>query len=230
MSQKTIKVGVVDSGFSPAQQALVQDSAAFIIADGQLWQSEADWDQLGHGSHVISTIYASAPEARFYVAQVFHDRLSTTAVQVAAAIDWLVEQNVDVINLSLGLRSDQDSLKSAVARAIKQGIVLCAASPAKGDPVYPAAYFGVFRMTGDARCTAQQWSYLETAYADFGAEVKSADGQQAGSSMGCARMTGHICHYLAQHEATAAKPVASILAIRQYLQQNAHYFGAEHRG
>lgn len=224
-----IKVGVVDSGFSDEQSDWVEASAAFFLADEALWQADSTPDQLGHGGHILSTIRATAPNTCFYVAQVFQNRFVTTALQVAAAIDWLVEQNVEVINLSLGLHTDRPLLKSAVERALKKGIVLCASSPAKGASVYPAAYLGVFRMTGDARCSEQEWSYLETAYADFGAYVKSADGLQAGASMGNARMVGHVCRYLEQQKSASAATSPSILEVRRFLQQQAHYFGAERK-
>lgn len=224
-----IKVGVVDSGFSESQKPWIADSAAFILQDDGLWQMETEPDQLGHGSHIISTIRQTAPDTSFYLAQVFQERFTTTTAQVSAAIDWLVAQEVDVINLSLGLRSDRDSLKASVDKALQAGIVLCASSPAKGDPVYPAAYDGVFRMTGDARCSVEQWSYLETEYADFGGYVKSADGQQAGASMGTARMTGHICQMMQDSQMIQDNQSYSLATVRAYLQQGASFFGREIR-
>ncbi|WP_036566233.1 subtilisin-like serine protease QhpE [Oceanospirillum beijerinckii] len=246
-----IKVGVVDSGFSAHQQEWIVDSAAFVMQDNSLWMAEAEPDQLGHGSHIIDTIRQVAPDTCFYLAQVFQVRFTTSTGQVSAAIDWLIEQEVDVINMSLGLRQDRDSLRDTIQAALNAGIVICASSPAKGDPVYPAAYPGVFRMTGDARCAAEEWSYLETEYADFGGHVKSADGQQAGASMGTARLSGHICNlllaqsspisqssqivqsdqasYLSQSSLPSGKKL-SLSEIRRVLQQGASYFGPEHKG
>lgn len=246
-----IKVGVVDSGFSAHQQSWVADSAAFVMQDNSLWMADAEPDQLGHGSHIIDTIHQVAPDTCFYLAQVFQERFTTSTGQVSAAIDWLVEQEVDVINMSLGLRQDRESLRDSIQAALNAGIVICASSPAKGDPVYPAAYPGVFRMTGDARCAAEEWSYLETEYADFGGYVKSADGQQAGASMGTARMCGHVCnlllvqssqfsqsnpadqnaqafHNLQSSQATGKKLPLS--EVRHLLQQGASYFGPERKG
>ena len=249
-----IKVGVVDSGFSAHQQEWVADSAAFVMQDNGLWLADAEPDQLGHGSHIIDTIHQVAPDTCFYLAQVFQQRFTTSTGQVSAAIDWLVEQQVDVINMSLGLRQDRESLRDSIQAALNAGIVICASSPAKGDPVYPAAYSGVFRMTGDARCAAEEWSYLETEYADFGGYVKSADGQQAGASMGTARMSGHVCNLLlaqssgisqrspisqgpqisqSNHASQSSQALTQKLPlseIRSLLQQGASYFGPERKG
>jgi hypothetical protein len=220
-----IRVGIVDSGFRLDQQEWVEDAAAFILHDGALWMDEPSEDPINHGSRLLDIIHHHAPDALFYVAQVFNQRSTTTAAQVAAAIDWLVSQQVQVINLSLGLRDDRAVLKTAVDNALSAGVILCASSPARGEPVYPSAYDGVLRMTGDARCALNEISWLNTQYADFGGHVLGFDQQQqtAGASLGCAHMTGHITRLL------LASPNASAESIVTSLQQQAQYIGPERR-
>lgn len=218
-----VKVGVVDSGSSDRQAPFITDAAAFVIRDEQLWRDEIHPDKLEHGTKIIDVIHRHAPEAKIYVAQVFSERYTTTASQVAAAIDWLVEQQVAVINLSLGLRTNRESLRVAVQKAVDAGILLCASSPAKGDPVYPSAYPGVLRTTGDARCSASEWSLLNTQYADFGAHVRCLDGDISGASIGTGYITGHIARYLGDHSH------ATLGELGRYLKSNASYFGAEQR-
>lgn len=218
-----VKVGIVDSGFAPHQATFIKASAAFMLHDDALWQCDCDKDRLLHGSRIVDVVHRVSPHSEIFVAQVFRDRFVTTAVQVAAAIDWLCEQNVQVINLSLGLRTDRPVLQQSVARAVEAGVLLCASSPAKGDAVYPSAYPGVLRTTGDARCAPDEWSLLATQYADFGAHVRSLDDHIAGASMGTAYMSGHIARFLSDH------PGAGRAALGHYLKQSACYFGAEHR-
>jgi len=219
-----IKVGIVDSGFSAQMVGAerVIDAQGFTLEDGALQQVTAIDDQLGHGSSILEVINSQAPEAEIAVAQVFRERLTTTALQVAAAIEWLVEQQVDLINLSLGLRNDREPLRLACEAAIDCGIVVCASTPARGDPVYPAAYPGVFRMTGDARCEPDQISCLKTRYADFGGYVKARNGV-VGASAGCAHLTGHIARYLSE----GGDPASEL--IDRWLEQQAIFFGAEVR-
>lgn len=222
MSVEPIRIGVVDSGTS-AQQT-VASSAAFVLQDGQLWLMEAEPDQLGHGTRIVEIIQHLMPQAELFSAQVFGDRLSTTAAQVAAAIDWLVGQGAQVINLSLGLRHDRESLRDACARALKQGVILCASSPARGEPVYPSAYPGVFRMTGDARCDREQISHLETEFADFGGCVRPLDDSlgQSGASMGCAHLSALVARAL-QGDAR------SLSGVRDWLVRQSLYHGPEQR-
>lgn len=217
-----VRIGVVDSGHDLSEQPPVA-ARRFALAHAGLLEHEAEADALGHGSAVSAAILERAGEARLYVAQVFDGRGVTSALQVAAAIEWLLACQVRVINLSLGLREDRPVLRQACALAVEAGILLCASSPAQGSPVYPAAYPGVLRVTGDARCLPQQWSWLGSAQADVGACVRSADGRLSGASLGCAALTGHLAAFLQQH------PDASNQGIRDWLHEQAHYHGPERR-
>ena len=136
-----------------------------------LREGEALADQLGHGTAVLARLRREASRVPVLMAQVFQQHGSTSALQVAAALLWLVEQGVSVVNLSLGLHQDRPVLRQACAEAQAAGVLLCASSPAQGMRVYPANYPGVIRNTGDARCAAGQWAWLNSAQADFGGHM-----------------------------------------------------------
>jgi len=136
-----------------------------------------------------------------------------------------VAQEVALINLSLGLRAPREVLAGACRRAIEAGVIVCAAAAAQGDAVFPAAFPGVLRMTGDARCGPGEIAALAGATADYGGHVRPPDGSLAGSgaSMGCAHMSGHVARYLAGGGARTPA------ALRRWLDGVARYHGAERR-
>lgn len=224
MKTDSPRIGIVDSGCAADGMDECR-SASFVLVDGQVSCVAATPDVLGHGSAIGGVIRHLAPGSRLVVAQVFHQRFTTTALQVAAAIDWLVGEGIDVINLSLGLGQDRPALAAACARAVESGVIVCAASPARGDPVYPSAYPGVFRMTGDARCAREELSWLATRHADFGAHVRPLAGALAGSgaSIGCAHLAGHVGRLLSAGVAHEAG------AIAEALKAQAHYRGPERK-
>lgn len=216
-------IGVVDSGHSLEQRTQVVAGRRFYLLDEGLAEEPLRDDPLGHGSAVIDAISRRAPSALFCVAQVFDQRGVTSALQIATAIDWLVEQKVRLINLSLGLRQDRSLLREACAVALERGVLLCASSPAQGPAVFPASYPGVLRVTGDARCGEQEWSWLNSQQADFGACVCGTQPGQSGASLGCGALSGHIAHYLTEHH-EASNP-----QIIEWLRENARYRGPERR-
>jgi subtilisin family serine protease len=218
-----LRIGLVDSGHTPVQAPLIHSARRFWLDDQQLRQGPLEADNLGHGAAVIANLMAEAGSSRLCLAQVFGARGQTSALQVAAAIHWLIEQDVALINLSLGLRQDRPLLRQACAAAIEAGILLCASSPAQGEPVFPASYPGVLRVTGDARCGPGQWSWLNSAQADFGASLRTLPGQ-AGASLACAAFSGQLAAFL------QGNPGTSRAALLEYLQRGATYIGAECRG
>ncbi|NTX30928.1 S8 family serine peptidase [Burkholderia pyrrocinia] len=220
-----IRVGIVDSGYPPSLSARVADARRFSFdAAAVLRACAVEPDRIGHGSAVCETIAAAAPDARLCVAQVFEARGVTSAAQIAQAIRWLLTQRIRVINLSLGVRADRDTLRDACAEAVAQRVTVFSSSPAQGAPVFPASYPGVVRVTGDARCAPRQWSWLDSPQADFGAAVSSgAPRAPAGASIACAALSGYAASWLARH------PDADSAALLEHLRAGAAYVGVERR-
>ncbi len=215
-----LRIGVVDSGHALAQTGLVQAARRFSLEGDVLCEGPLVPDALGHGSAVVSHLLEPAVPVRLCIAQVFGARGQTSALQVAAGIYWLIEQQVALINLSLGLRQDRPSLRRACAAANEAGILLCASSPARGEPAFPASYPQVLRVTGDARCAPGQWSWLDTAQADFGA-APFTQTATAGASAACAALSGQIAAFLHEH------PGAGREQVRAYLRGAASFVGPE---
>lgn len=195
-----VRIAVVDSGCAEVHMPRLRAAVAFVLDDVGLQQRPATTDLFGHGSRVADILLHCAPQAELLVAQVFRERLTTTAAQVAAAIDWAVANGARLVNLSLGLREPRPVLAEACARAVAAGVVLCAAAPARGDAVYPAGFAGVLRVTGDARCAPGEVAAIGTAAVDFGAHVRPLDGSLggAGASMACAWLSGLAALHLAE--------------------------------
>lgn len=216
-----VRIGVVDSGFAIEQSARVVASAAFVAVEGGVRRVPAKTDMLGHGSQVVEVLLHYLPPVELFVAQVFRERLTSTPAQVAAAIDWLVDSGVQLINLSLGLREPRPVLAAACAHAQGAGVMLCAATPARGGVVYPSGFPGVVRVTGDARCDVMEIAALKAIHADFGANVRPIGGSLtgAGASMACAHLTGVAGRYLAAGGA--------VVSLVDSLMAQAHYTGME---
>lgn len=224
-----VRVGLVDTGLGAVPDASV--SQALITTRGFVWDGEkeavaetqAQNDTLGHGSALAATVATTAPGVKLLMAQVFFQQWQTRPAQVAAAIDWLCASGARVINLSLGLRSDRPVLHQACDRALAAGVILVASSPARGEAVFPAAYNGVIRATGDARCDRDEISWLDSPQADVGGCVAAVCGSVAGASVGAAYISAHIARYLQGDSG------AGLERVIEHLRERADYTGPERR-
>jgi hypothetical protein len=135
-------------------------SAAFSDAGGVVRRVATVEDSTGHGTRAASILTRDRTEMELILAQVFCAGHRTSAATVAAAIDWSVSEGARLLLLFLGLQADRPVLADAVSRALAADCVIMGSTPARGTDVYPAAYPGVIRATGDARCAPGEISWL----------------------------------------------------------------------
>lgn len=177
------RIGLVDScGWHPGA------AAAMRFTGGTSSPCEPVDDPTGHGTRIARVLTADRADVHLLLAQVFDRSARTSAEVVARAVDWCVAQEADLIHLSLGLTADRPVLAASISRALEAGVLVVASVPARGEVPYPAAYAGVIRATGDARCTPGQWSALDEA--TFGGTVTVPGG--AGASVGAAHVTREL--------------------------------------
>lgn len=147
-TSNVVKVGVVDTGIDldhPDLQDNIYGSVTFVA------KSKSGNDDNGHGTHVAGTIAALdntigvvgvAPTAHLYAVKVLDRRGSGRYSDVAAGINWCVNNGIDIINMSLGGSATNNTLQSACDLAAAAGILVVCAAGNDGQSLvsYPARY------------------------------------------------------------------------------------------
>lgn len=223
-----IRLGVIDSGVS-AQW--LDTSPVGLAGWRDFTGADALEDRLGHGSAVATAVQTNG--VCLWMARVFDDRLACPVSRITAAIEWLLGVGVDIINMSFGMARSDERLETLIAQALGRGVVMIAAAPAQGRPVYPSAFSGVIRATGDARCQPGQLSFLNSSQADFGGFPGNPARGPAGASIGCAYVTRIACTILREAQYIEATPVNGRKPYHQVfdtLRATAKWQGPECRG
>ncbi|MDD1414198.1 S8 family serine peptidase, partial [Dolichospermum sp. ST_con] len=133
----------------------IDDDANGYIDDVQGWNFDTSnnnvLDNNGHGTHVSGTIAAEnndigvtgiAYNSRIMPVKVLDANGSGAYGNIAKGIYYAVDNGANVINLSLGGNSSNNTLKSAIEYAGKKGVIVVMAAGNDGDsmPSYPARY------------------------------------------------------------------------------------------
>ncbi|MEX2008938.1 MAG: S8 family serine peptidase, partial [Dongiaceae bacterium] len=174
-----VPVGLVDTGIDGALAAF----AGRDIVRRSFLDAGAVPAPVGHGTAIAGLLIGGGndaatagllPAAKLHLAEAFEQDAdgnpAASVVGVAAALDWLVEAKVPVINLSLS-GDDNLLMRIAVTRAAQRGAILVAAAGNNGPgggPAYPGAYDEVLAVTAvDHRSQpyerANQGDYIDFA-------------------------------------------------------------------
>ncbi|MEO3429933.1 S8 family serine peptidase [Pelagibius sp. CAU 1746] len=239
--ETSVDVGLIDTAIDTGHEALTdrQVTARSFIAGGV---PPAPPD---HGTAVAAIIVGAPgsnssgllPAARLFAAAIFSlrddNRIVGTTDAIARSVDWLGQQGVRVVNLSLSGPGNQ-VMRLTVERAHQSGMILIAAAGNEGPnaaPVFPAGYAPVVAVTA---VDAALQPYTEANRGDYidlaapGVDVWSARGGRGGRyNSGTSFAAPFVAAAAALSLAKA--PDASPQTIRQGLHQSARDLGTPGR-
>ncbi len=141
---KGVVVAVIDNGLDYShplmQSSNILAGYDFILNSSD--PSEQPGTIYGHGTFVTGLLLLTAPDVSIVPLRVFDGNGVGDQFNVALAIDWAVNHEVDIINMSFGTTEMIDVLRLAIEDAAKRKIVMIAAVGNEGSsiPNYPAAH------------------------------------------------------------------------------------------
>jgi len=149
-----VRVSIIDSGVNPAHPHVGGVVGGTRITSGDADGSTDYLDYIGHGTAVAGAIREKAPDAQLYAVKVFDRALTTNIEAIIKAITWCVENEMDVINLSLGTVNIENRkvIEQAVGRAAEKRTVLVAAREMSGEPSLPGCLPSVIGVVVDWQC------------------------------------------------------------------------------
>ena len=194
LSDLTLRIGIIDSSVDQAHVAFLQSS----ITTRRFVDNQTPPDV--HGTAIASIIASNdpsalglAPRAELFAAEVFDETAEqgqfASTVSLIKALNWLVTQEVSVVNISLAGPPNR-LLETALARVRERGVVAIAAAGNGGpmaQPMYPAAYPQVVAVTatdarGRAFRLANRGEYVDIAAPGVNIRHAQAGGGYAASS------------------------------------------------
>jgi len=138
-----IKIGIIDTGIDYNHPDLFGFGPDGKVVGGYDYvdNDKEPLDTNGHGTEVAGIIAANgvlkgvAPKAKLIAYRVSSTGESVSSDFIVEAIHRAIEDQVDIINISLGVNKTNDELDNAVREAVKHGIVVVAAAGNNGPGI-----------------------------------------------------------------------------------------------
>lgn len=221
----TLKIGMIDTGVANHK------ALAKLALQTRDFSGATKIAPTAHGT-AIASLLASEGASTIYAANIFEGgsgKPYTSADAIVRALDWMVQQQVPVINISLAGPRNR-ILDTLVRKASAMGHVIVAATGNGGPtapPAYPAALPDVVAVTAvdkDLRVYryANQGRYVRVAA--IGVDIAAAvPGGKTARQSGTSFATPHIAAWMAR--CTAGKNPATRLKCIKRLESEARDLG-----
>jgi subtilisin family serine protease len=144
-----LRIAVLDSGVNLEHPHICARTTG-VVLDGATPGTAAD-DEVGHGTAVMAAIQEKGPAAEYFAVKLFGAALRASTRSLIQALEWTIEQRIDLVNLSLGTPNPEyrGELQDLVERAGRAGVVLLAARHTGAQPAYPGSLEGVISVDVD---------------------------------------------------------------------------------
>lgn len=252
-----IKVAILDTGIDVRHEDLkVAGGYAVHKCRGRC---AADYDDdHGHGTHVAGTVAAIdndlgvlgvAPAVDLYAVKVLNQMGSSVSyTNVVEGIIWAADNDMNIINMSIGSTSYPEAIHDAVKYAHGEGVLSVAAAGNNGDwetvdPVYPAAYPEVMAIGAVEQKDGDNDECDDVVIAEFSNHTSGVDlvapgvdvlstypGNRYTEGTGTSMATPHVAGAAAL--VWSANPDLTNDEVRTILQENAEElgFGSDYQG
>lgn len=227
---KGVRVAIVDSGVEGSHPwvggRLVANYRVEKVAGGYEVVEGVPEDLIGHGTAVAGNIRRFAPDVDIINLQVLGGSLSADSEALLTALNWLVKQEVHLVNLSLSTMREQFALRMGHAiddLSARHVPCICARGYHLSGRAYPTDFAGVVAVTykelHPARLVFRPRDTVEFDASGVNIEVawKTVPGAPAatrvaqGSSFACPLVTGLSARLLSLNADLAPYEVKTLL-------------------
>lgn len=128
-----VKIAILDTGIDIDNQDLVYEDTINFISD----DASDIMDENGHGTKIAGIIAARkdgegmigiAPDAELYICKISDSYGTTNNRLLTEGIEWAIEKDVDIINISIEFDKEYNDITQAMQEAADKGIIILASA------------------------------------------------------------------------------------------------------
>jgi len=138
-----VRVALIDSGVDKTHPNLSENSILFETSLLDITE-----DDSGHGTACANIILDVAPQIELISIKILDSKLNGSCADLISAIEWSIEHDIEVINLSLGCNDKEYKLElfEVLEKAYQKGIIVVVADSNDGEISYPSGFSSVMTI------------------------------------------------------------------------------------
>lgn len=222
-----VRVAVIDSGIDPHHPAVGRVTRSVRVEregdDFAIVEDPDAIDLVGHGTACAGIIRSLAPDVELISVRVLGADNKASGVGFAHALDWVIEQGIPLVNLSLSSRSEElfGTFHELVDRAyFRNCLLVCSAANTPGQASYPSLFSSVVSVASHDIPDPWTYFYNPNPPVEFGAwgvnvpVAWSGGGTMIGSgnSFAAPHITGLAALLRGQHPELTTFELKTVLA------------------
>lgn len=130
-------IAIIDSGINKKNASTVSKNINFTELDNE-------YDQNGHGTYMYKIIHGNmgiAKNAKIYMLKVADKDCKASSRNIVNAVNWCIDNDVQIISMSLSTSKNSTQLHDAIIKAYKKGIrIFASVANDSCFQSYPASY------------------------------------------------------------------------------------------
>lgn len=204
MCNKKLVVAVIDSGVDLNTDFFKEkDIKSIKIDSGKV--IDITNDNNTHGTTICARIYKECKDIKMISIQVLNKNNKSSLEKVINAINYCIDNHVDIINLSLGFCGSKekiDRIREVCDKAIENKIVIFAAHNNEDKVAYPASFHNVIGVDYDGNIKEKNF-YIDKKLKNIFLSQPKIDIKKSnytsysiGNSILCPYIVGIFCSYI----------------------------------
>ena len=227
-SGRGVRVAVIDSGIEDGHPLVGKVQQAIAVEDSDEADDEVQFidaphdDLYGHGTACAGLIRSIAPEVELVSVRVLGTDLRGSAYMFANGLEWCIDNDVHVVNLSLSTANEDyaETFYELIDQAAQRNVMVVSAMNNERKRSIPSEFAGVFSVACCEGSDRERFLRNPRAPAEWGAigvdvEVPWAGGSTivaTGNSFAAAVMAGHVARVLGAHPGITPWQAKTVLA------------------
>ncbi|HEY0521380.1 MAG TPA: S8 family serine peptidase [Ilumatobacteraceae bacterium] len=223
-----VRVGIIDSGIEHGHSLVGNVQQAIAVEDSPDDEDEVVFvegpheDLYGHGTACAGIIRGLAPEVDLVSVRVLGPDLKGSAFSFAHGLEWCIEHDVDVVNLSLSTSNEDyaEVFYDLIDRATYRNMIIVSAMNNERKRSIPSEFSGVFSVACCEGRDPERFLSNPQGPAEWGAigvdlEVAWCGGATivaTGNSFAAAVIAGHAARIVGAHPGITPWQAKTVLA------------------